>query len=529
MIVAKEAETDPVSSESVPVAPGVVLVTGATGYVGGRLVPRLLAHGRRVRVLVRDPQRLQGRDWLPHVEVVTVDLLRPEGLEAALAGVEVAYYLVHSMARGAGYGARDVAAARRFGRAAAAAGVSRLIYLGGLGDPRSDLSQHLRSRHETGAALRRDGVSVTEFRAAIVVGSGSISFEMIRYLTERVPIMICPRWVFTKVQPIGIDDLLRYLIATLDAPLSAGRIIEIGGADVLTYGDMMLGYARARGLHRRLQPVPVLTPKLSSYWVHLVTPIPSSMARPLIEGLRSETIVRDTVARDLFPGVRPVDYQTALRAALDGLRSGEVESAWCDGLCTSEPEPAPQLISTQEGMLIERRRAFVAADPKTVFAVCTSLGGAGGYRFADWTWKVRGAVDRAVGGVGLRRGRRLPTTLRVGDALDFWRVEALEPDRLLRLRAEMKVPGAAWLQFEVLPTIGGTFLTQTAYFVPKGLAGLAYWYILYPAHTAVFSGMIAGLAAEASRSGAPGGPPVTQSVTGRHPDEAPPAASTTSS
>ena len=500
----KEASTNPAGFQSTPAVLGVVLVTGATGYVGGRLVPRLLAHGRRVRVLVRDAQRLQGRDWLPHVEVVTVDLLRPEGLEAALAGVEVAYYLVHSMARGAGYGARDAAAARTFSRAASSSGVRRIVYLGGLGDPATDLSQHLRSRHETGAALRRDGVPVTEFRAAIVVGSGSISFEMIRYLTERVPVMICPQWVFTKVQPIGIDDLLRYLVATLDVPASAGRVIEIGGADVLTYGDMMLGYARARGLHRRLQPVPVLTPKLSSYWVHLVTPIPSSMARPLIEGLRSETIVRDTVARELFPGVRPAGYQGALRAALDGLTSGEVESAWCDGLCTSEREPAARLMSAQEGMLIERRRRLVDAGAGAVFAACVRIGGAGGYHYANWTWRVRGAVDRAVGGVGLRRGRRLPTSLRVGDALDFWRVEALEPDRLLRLRAEMKLPGSAWLQFEVLPQARGTLLVQTAYFVPRGLAGLAYWYLLYPAHRVVFSGMIAGLAAEASRSGAPG-------------------------
>jgi hypothetical protein len=341
--------------------------------------------------------------------------------------------------------------------------------------------------------------------------------------------MICPKWVYTKVQPIGVDDLLKYLVEALEVPESAGRVVEVGGADVRTYGDMMLGYAQARGLRRRLQPVPVLTPVLSSYWVHLVTPIPSSMARPLIEGLRSETIVRDTLAREVFPEVRPVDYQTALRAALDGLRSGEVESVWCDGLCTSESEQAPALMSTHEGMLIDRRRVHVAADPRTVFAVCTSIGGDGGYRYADWMWRVRGAADRAVGGVGLRRGRRLPKTLRVGDALDFWRVEALEPDRLLRLRAEMKVPGSAWLQFEVLPQAGGTLLMQTAYFVPKGLPGLAYWYALYPAHRVVFSGMIAGLAAEASRSGAPGGPPVTQSVTGRHSDEAPHAASTTSS
>jgi uncharacterized protein YbjT (DUF2867 family)/MoxR-like ATPase len=264
----------------------LVLVTGATGYVGSRLVPRLLDAGRRVRVLVRDPQRLEGRDWAGHVEVVTGDVLRPETLGPALAGAGVAYYLVHSMARGEGYRERDLAAARAFCHGAAEAGVARIVYLGGLGDPSADLSRHLRSRQETGEALREAAVPVTEFRAAVVVGSGSISFEMIRYLTERLPVMVCPQWVYTRVQPIAVDDLLRYLVAALDAPESAGGVVEVGGADVLTYGEMMLGYADARGLRRRLQPVPVLTPTLSSYWVHLVTPIPSQIARPLIEGLR---------------------------------------------------------------------------------------------------------------------------------------------------------------------------------------------------------------------------------------------------
>ncbi len=481
---------------------GVILVTGATGYVGGRLVPSLLQAGYRVRVLVRDPRRLAGRAWLPDVEVVTVDLLQPHGLAAALTGVEAAYYLVHSMARGAGYRGRDIAAARSFAAAAAAANVGRIIYLGGLGDPAADLSQHLRSRHETGDALRSSRVPVTEFRAAIVVGSGSISFEMIRHLTERLPVMICPRWVYTRVQPIAVDDVLSYLTAALSTPGSVGRVVEIGGADVLGYGAMMLGYARARGLRRRLQPVPVLTPKLSSYWVHLVTPIPASIARPLIEGLRSETVVRDGLARELFPDVHPMDYETALRRALQGLETGDVESTWCDGLCTSERSPARPLQESREGMLIERRQRIVPADPDHVFRVCVRLGGRGGYRYADWTWRVRGGMDRLVGGVGLRRGRRDPRTLRVGDALDFWRVEALDPGRLLRLRAEMKVPGAAWLQFETMPHRGGTLLVQTAFFAPRGLAGLAYWYGLAPVHRMIFSGMIAALAAEAGRPGA---------------------------
>ena len=476
-----------------------VLVSGATGYVGGRLVPRLLAAGYRVRCLVRDPSRLEGRDWLPHVEVAAGDVLRPESLGPALGGVEVAYYLIHSMAGGEGFHERDVAAARGFARAAAAAGVGRIVYLGGLGDPQAGISDHLRSRQETGDALREAGVPVTELRAAVVVGSGSISFEMIRYLTERLPVMICPKWVYTKVQPIGVDDLLRYLVGTLDVPESVGRVIEIGGADVRTYGDMMLGYAQARGLRRRLQPVPVLTPVLSSYWVHLVTPIPSTIARPLIEGLGSEVIVRDDTARRLFPQIQPVDYMTAVYAAVATLESGEVETSWADALTTSGGVETPKVFTQEAGMMIERRRQHVAADPADVFAVCLGIGGERGYGYADWTWQVRGAVDRLVGGVGLRRGRRDPRDLRVGDALDFWRVEAVEPARLLRLRAEMKVPGRAWLQFETLPQDGGTLLVQTAYFAPKGLPGLLYWYSLYPVHGAIFSGMIAALAAAASR------------------------------
>jgi len=480
----------------------LILVSGATGYVGGRLVPRLLAAGHRVRVMVRDPRRLEGRDWAAHVDIVSGDVLRPDSLAGALTGVDAAYYLIHSMARGAGYRDRDIAAARAFGAAAAGAGVRRLVYLGGLGDPAADLSQHLRSRQETGEALREAGVPVTEFRAAVVVGSGSISFEMIRYLTERLPVMICPQWVYTRVQPIAVDDLLRYLVAALDVPESAGRIVEIGGSDSLTYGDMMLGYAGARGLRRRLQPVPVLTPKLSSLWVHLVTPIPSAMARPLIEGLRNETVVREQGARDLFPGIHPVDYATAVRAAVASLDTGEVETSWADALVTSEGDVQPRLLTTREGKLIEHRQALVEASPEDVFAVLLTLGGERGYRAWEWAWEVRGAADYLVGGVGLRRGRRDPVDLRVGDALDFWRVEAVEPGRLLRLRAEMKVPGSAWLQFETLPRGSGTLLTQTAYFAPRGLPGLAYWYGLYPVHGRIFSGMIAALAAEAGRPGA---------------------------
>ena len=474
---------------------GPVLVTGATGYVGGRLVPRLLEAGYRVRCLVRDPLRLQGRPWLGQVEVVQGDVLASDSLSAAMRGVSVVYYLVHSMSGSAGFHQRDLAAARGFGAAAKTAGVQRIIYLGGLGDPETDLSQHLRSRQQTGQALREARVPVTEFRAAIVVGAGSVSFEMIRYLTERIPVMICPRWVFTRVQPISIDEVLQYLVEAPQMPDSAGRIIEIGGADVVTYGEMMLGYARVRGLRRYLVPVPVLTPRLSSYWVHWMTPIPAEFARPLIEGLRNEVVVRDDAARQLFPHVRPVGYLTAVRIALSNLTAGHVETTWSDALVTSRGDTPPLVLGTHEGMIIEQHREMVEAPAADVYAAFASLGGERGWLYADWAWHLRGALDRLVGGVGLRRGRRHPTEVRPGDALDFWRVEAVEPGRMLRLRAEMRLPGDAWLEYEARPQPGGnTLLVQTAFFAPKGLLGFLYWYLLLPAHRLIFTGLVRGVA-----------------------------------
>jgi uncharacterized protein YbjT (DUF2867 family) len=468
-----------------------VLVTGVTGYVGGRLAPLLVQAGYRVRVMVRDPHRFEGRPWLGQVEVVQGDVFNPASLSAALTGIDVTYYLIHSMLGGAGFHQRDLDAARRFGQAAKAAGVSRIIYLGGLGDPAADLSEHLRSRQQTGQALREAGVPVTEFRAAIIVGAGSVSFEMVRYLTERLPVMICPRWTYTRVQPIAIRDVLSYLVAAIEVPASAGQIIEIGGADILTYGDMMLGYARARGLRRWLVPVPVLSPRLSSYWVHWVTPIPAQIARPLIEGLRNEVVVRAPLAKSLFPTIRPLGYQAAVDQALAQQRSGEVETMWSDALVTSRGDIPPVELTTREGMIVERRQSRVAATVSEVYHTFTGLGGRRGWLYTNWLWELRGALDRLVGGVGLRRGRRHPDEARVGDAIDFWRVERVEPERLLRLRAEMKVPGEAWLQFEVAPAEDGrSLLRQTAYFVPKGLPGLLYWYALYPIHRVIFSGLI---------------------------------------
>ena len=476
----------------------VVLVTGATGYVGGRLVPRLLEAGYHVRVLVRDSTRLQGRPWLTQVEVVQGDALIPETLSAAMHGVNTLYYLIHSMRGSTNFNQLDLTASRYVGGAACDAGVQRIIYLGGLGGPESALSPHLRSRQATGEALRECGIPVTEFRAAVIVGSGSVSFEIIRYLTERLPVMVCPRWVYTRVQPISIRNVLDYLVAALATPESIGKVIEIGGADVLTYREMMIQYAKARGLRRYLISVPALSPRLASYWVHLVTPVPADIARPLIEGLRNEVIVRDNTAHLLFPEIEPRDYQTALERALARLHTGEVETTWSDALVTSQGSITPVVFTTQEGMSMERRLRSVNAPPEAIFRVFAGLGGKRGWLYYDILWRLRGLLDRLVGGVGFRRGRRHPDEVRVGDAVDFWRVEAVQPGQLLRLRAEMKVPGRAWLQFEALPMAEGkSLLVQTAFFDAKGLFGILYWYLLYPIHRLMFSGMIRQIARRA--------------------------------
>jgi len=499
--------------------PKLILVTGATGYVGGRLVPRLLEAGYRVRCLVRDPARLQGRVWLAQVDIVSGDVLQPQSLSAAMQGVHAVYYLVHSLGGGGDFSERDLVAARNCAEAAKSAEVQRIIYLGGLGDPQENLSPHLRSRHETGVALREAGVPVTEFRAAVIVGSGSLSFEMIRYLTERLPVMICPRWVFTRVQPIAIRNVLDYLVAALESEESVGRVLEIGGQDVLTYAGMMSGFAKARGLKRRLISVPVLTPRLSSYWVHLVTPIPATIAQPLIKGLGNEVIVRDDAARRLFPAIELIDYATAVRLALGKIEMHGVETVWSDALTSSQGQTTPVALITSEGMIIERRQRAVAASPETVYRSFARLGGDRGWLYLDWTWQLRGMIDRLCGGVGMRRGRRDPEDLRVGDALDFWRVEAVEPNHSIRLRAEMKVPGRAWLEFRsVAQHDGSSRLTQTAFFEPKGLLGLLYWYVLYPVHSLIFSGLIRKIASDATETGG-----FTKPTLGfaKHPDSSP--------
>ncbi len=478
--------------------PGLILVTGATGYVGGRLVPRLLDAGYRVRCLVRDAGRLQGRPWLSRVEVMEGDALVPETLIPAMRDVSAAYYLIHGRKGGRADAERDLAAARSFTGCAGMGPIARIIYLGELVDATADLSPYLRSRHETGYLLRQGGVPVTEFRAGMIVGSGSALFEMIRYLAEREPFLFCPKWFFSLAQPIAIRDVLSYLMAALRAPASLGKLIEIGGPTRLTYADMLLGYAAERGLKRRLYRLPFYAPHLSAYWVHMVTPVPLQVVAPLIEGLRSNLVVHDDQARALFPQIQPIDYQTAVHLALGRIQRDHVETAWSDALVTAVGDVRPYAFAVEEGMMFERRTLLLDLSPDTVFRAYTGIGGTRGWLYMDWAWALRGWMDKAIGGVGIRRGRRHPDEIRTGESLDFWRVEEVEPDRLLRLRAEMKVPGKAWLQFESIPQPDGrTLLTETAYFAPRGLWGFVYWYAMWPFHAFLFNGLIRRLASRA--------------------------------
>jgi uncharacterized protein YbjT (DUF2867 family) len=405
--------------------------------------------------------------------------------------MEIAYYLVHSMSEGErGFEERDRRAAENFAEAAKQAGIKKIIYLGGLGEDHASLSYHLRSRHEVGNILRESAVPVTEFRAAIIVGSGSVSFEMIRYLTERLPVMICPKWVTSLCQPIAIRDVLRYLVEAATEPSSDGKILEIGGRNQLTYRDMMLGYAKVRGLKRALILVPVLTPRLSSYWVDLITPIPASLARPLIEGLKNDVVCRNDASRRIF-AFEPLGYEEAVRLALDRSAQGDIETTWWGTESIfSKNELAPPIV-VREGLISETRSVEIAASSTQIFRIISSLGGRCGWLYANWAWRLRGMIDRLVGGVGMRRGRRDENAVRIGDAVDFWRVEAITPGRLLRLRAEMKLPGKAWLQFQIQNQehSSKTWLTQTAFFEPKGLGGLFYWYLLYPIHHLIFTGL----------------------------------------
>lgn len=463
-----------------------ILVAGASGYIGQQLVPRLVQAGHSVYCMVRDPKRI--KNFFPRdVTLVAADALKPQTLAAALAGIEVAYYLIHSMNEGEkGFEQRDVEAASNFAKAAKAAGVQRLVYLGGLGKSGAQLSAHLKSRHHTGEILRQFGPPTTELRAAIIVGNGSISFEMIRYLSERLPAMICPRWVTTRVQPIAIDDILAYLVATLDSPRSIGQIIEIGGTGVETYYSMMVIYARVRGLRRWLLRVPVLTPRLSSYWLDLVTPIPAAISRPLIEGLRSEVIVRDDKAKEIFPDIKPVNYEQAVRRAFDRIDPAAAESAVVH---SAQSDRGHRLIR-RDGLILDISHRLVKAPVSTLFSFVQGIGGKRGWLYANQLWQIRGAIDSLFGGVGLRRGRKNPDQLSTGDTLDFWTVQEVTENSRILLRAEMKVPGRAWLEFTFSPIDAETtHFYCVAVFEPLGLAGELYWDLLYPIHWMIFRGL----------------------------------------
>jgi len=480
------------------IAAKLVLLTGATGYVGGRLLPLLVEDGWCVRCLARQPERLLSR--VPAgVEVVSGDVLNAASLSQAMDGVEAAYYLVHSMGTTGDFEEQDRLAADNFGVAAQAAGVQRIIYLGGLGEDEPDLSAHLRSRHEVGERLRAHSVPVIELRASIIIGSGSLSFEMIRALVERLPVMVTPRWVRVTAQPIAIGDVLAYLRSALSVETgNRSCIIEIGGPDQVSYGDLMREYARQRGLRRWMIPVPALTPRLSSLWLGLVTPLYARVGRKLIDSLRHPTVVRDHAAQRLF-SIRPIGVREAIASALRNEDADFAQTRWSDAL-SAAGEPRSWGGTRFGNRLVDSRSTRVAAAPAALFAAVERIGGATGWYYANWLWMLRGWMDLLLGGVGMRRGRRHPTQLEVGDTLDCWRVEEIKIGQRLRLMAEMKLPGRAWLDFEVEAENSGSRLRQTAMFDPVGLWGLAYWYGVWPLHQIVFAGMLRGIARSAEKS-----------------------------
>lgn len=464
-----------------------VLVTGGTGYVGGRLIPRLLERGHSVRVLVRDPRRLEGRPWAGQVEVALGSLDDPPSLRRALEGREAAYFLVHGLYEPQ-FERKEPLWAKSFAEAARAEGVGHVIYLGGLLPKGGHPSPHLQSRAHVGRILR-ETLPTTEFRSGPIIGSGSASFEMVRYLTERLPVMLTPRWVLNPVSPIAIRDVLHYLLLALDRGPSG--VVEVG-MEPLSFKAMMEIYASVRGLKRLILPVPVLAPRLAALWVGLVTPIPTRLAIHLVEGILHPLVADTGWARRRFPEVEPISYRRSVELALERTTLGEVETRWSGALGGQGV-----YLEDREGLIREVRTRFVEAEPSSVFRVFSSLGGEQGWLVWGWAWALRGLLDRLLGGPGLRRGRRHPLELLPGEAVDFWRAEAVEPPKLLRLRAEMRLPGRAWLEWQALPEEGGTRLIQTAYFEPKGLLGFLYWWALYPFHRIIFSDLAEAIASKA--------------------------------
>ncbi len=468
-----------------------ILLTGATGCIGGRLLAALESHGHAVRCMTRRPAALEGRVG-PNTSVVYGDCLDPDALPAPLAGIETAYYLVHSLGGARDFETQDRAAAHHFGAAARAAGVRRIVYVGGLGAA-AGLSRHLRSRHETGVVLRASGVPVIELRSGIVIGSGSLSFELIRALVERLPIMICPAWVRTPTQPIALDDLVAYLAAVLDLPHGDSRVFEVGGADVVSYGAIMREYARQRGLGRRLVPVPLLTPRLSSLWLGLTTPVYARVGRELVDGLRTATVANDDDTRAAFP-VRPLALREAIARTLRNEDAELAAAPWSDAALAAGTALRWGGVRVR-GRLLYSRSVDLPIPAAAAFAPIRRIGGANGWYYGDWLWRLRGLVDRLLGGVGMRRGRRDAEHLAAGDILDCWRVDICQPDARLRLAAEMKLPGRGWLEFDVTPRgEDACTVRQTAVFDPAGLLGRGYWHALYPIHVLLFNGLLRSIA-----------------------------------
>lgn len=476
--------------------PALCLVTGATGYIGGRLIPELLAHGYRVRVLVRDASRISQHSWANQVEIVDGDAENPAVLDRALANVDVAYYLIHSLLVKGDFEESETRIAKQFGDQAASAGVRRIVYLGGIVSDEKEKSPHMKARAETGQMLSASGVPTIELRAGVVIGSGSASFEMLRYLTERLPIMTTPKWVNNRIQPIAVRDVLRYLLGAAAINPKINGTFDIGGPDVFTYADMMQRYAKAAGLRRRIIiPVPVLTPRLSSGWVGLVTPVPYTLAKRLVGSLKHEVVARPSNINELIPVAEGglTDFDRAVKLALAKIKDARVETRWSNASVPGTPsEPLPTDPDWAGGSLYKDVRVVRSRNSiQDIWSRVESIGGENGYSTASWAWELRGLIDRAFGGVGLRRGRRDPKHLIIGDAVDFWRVEELIPEKLLRLRAEMKMPGLAWLEFslDVNHQTGESVLTQTAIYAPKGLLGHLYWWAVFPMHGLVFPSM----------------------------------------
>jgi len=511
--------TDPVPSDPRPAADPVVsendgavarrrvLVTGSTGYIGGRLTPRLVAAGADVRVLVRSPGKLVDVPWAGDVEVVEGDLTDASTVRPAMDGVDVVYYLAHAMGGRGDFEAAEAEAAHTVADAAREAGVGRIVYLGGL-HPEGELSKHLQSRKEVGDILLASGVPTVALQAGVVIGSGSASFEMIRHLTDVLPYMPAPKWVRNQIQPIAVRDVLHYLLGAADVPADVNRTFDIGGPDVLRYGQMMNGYALEAGLKQRpIASLPVFTPWLASQWVNLVTPVPRALAVPIIASLQYDCVVHEHDIDQYVPAPAEglLRYRQAVRLALQREKDGEVETSWQDSsvsgapsdLLPSDPDWSGHIVYTDD------RETDSTAPPEELWKVVESIGGENGWYSFPLAWAARGWMDRLVGGVGLQRGRRSRSTLRAGDALDWWRVEKIERGHLLRLRAEMKVPGGAWLEMTVTPREGGgSHYRQRAVFFPQGLGGRLYWFAILPFHGVIFSGMLERITATAERDAA---------------------------